>query len=104
MKLLLQKMRLRPQYTLLTTWVGNGLERVFGISVQLVMFLQIRITRRKKPCPPKNLASWRRKELFPEMSLIEPLAQDAFPAEEAISKEDPMEMEKAAPEATLEVS
>ena len=34
----------------------------------------------------------------------EPLAEDVFPAEEAISKEDPMELEKAAPEATLEAS
>ena len=34
----------------------------------------------------------------------EPLPEDAIPAEEAISKEDLMEMEKAAPEPTLEAS
>ena len=34
----------------------------------------------------------------------EPLPEDALPAEEAISKEDPMETKKAAPEATLEAS
>ena len=35
---------------------------------------------------------------------VEPIVECYFPAEEAISKEDPMEMEKAAPEAALEAS
>ncbi|KAK3172110.1 hypothetical protein OEA41_004195 [Lepraria neglecta] len=57
----------------------------------------------EEPCFAAPEGAFPRDEPYIIAPEEEPLAEDAFPGE-AISKEDPVEMEKAAPEATLEAS